>query len=40
MDLSHIHVFGDRPAPFALDAKAAIMIDANTGAVLYAYNEH
>jgi D-alanyl-D-alanine carboxypeptidase (penicillin-binding protein 5/6) len=40
MDLSHIHVFGDRPAPFALDAKAAMMIDANTGAVLYAYNEH
>jgi serine-type D-Ala-D-Ala carboxypeptidase (penicillin-binding protein 5/6) len=40
MALSQIHVFGDRPAPFALDAKAAIMIDANTGAVLYAYNEH
>src|ERR1700674_2259467 len=40
MDLSHIHVFGDRPAPFALDAKAAMMIDANTGAVLYAYNEY
>src|SRR5216683_3236272 len=40
MDLSGIHVFGDRPAPFALDAKAAMMIDANTGAVLYAYNEH
>jgi len=40
MPLSQIHVFGDRPAPFALDAKAAFMIDANTGAVLYAYNEH
>ncbi len=40
MALSQIHVFGDRPAPFALDAKAAIMIDADTGAVLYAYNEH
>jgi D-alanyl-D-alanine carboxypeptidase (penicillin-binding protein 5/6) len=40
MALNQIHVFGDRPAPFALDAKAAIMIDANTGAVLYAYNEH
>ena len=38
--LSSIHVLGDRPAPFALDAKAAIMIDADTGAVLYAYNEH
>jgi D-alanyl-D-alanine carboxypeptidase (penicillin-binding protein 5/6) len=40
MDLSKIHVYGDRPAPFALDARAAMMIDANTGAVLYAYNEH
>ena len=38
--LSAIHVLGDRPAPFALDARAAIMIDADTGAVLYAYNEH
>jgi D-alanyl-D-alanine carboxypeptidase (penicillin-binding protein 5/6) len=38
--LSSIKVLGDRPAPFALDAKAAIMIDADTGAVLYAYNEH
>jgi len=38
--LSGIHVLGDRPAPFALDASAAIMIDADTGAVLYAYNEH
>lgn len=38
--LSAIHVLGDRPAPFALDAKAAMMIDADTGAVLYAYNEH
>ena len=38
--LTSIHVLGDRPAPFALDAKAAIMIDADTGAVLYAYNEH
>lgn len=40
MALSQIHVYGDRPAPFALDAKAAMMIDANTGAILYAYNEH
>jgi serine-type D-Ala-D-Ala carboxypeptidase (penicillin-binding protein 5/6) len=38
--LSAIHVLGDRPAPFALDAKAAYIIDADTGAVLYAYNEH
>ncbi len=38
--LSSIHVLGDRPAPFALDAKAAFMIDADTGTVLYAYNEH
>jgi D-alanyl-D-alanine carboxypeptidase (penicillin-binding protein 5/6) len=38
--LTSIHVAGNRPAPFALDAKAAIMIDADTGAVLYAYNEH
>src|ERR1700704_5607965 len=40
MGLRRIHVYGDRPAPFALDAKAAMMIDANTGAVLYAYDEH
>ena len=38
--LTSIHVLGDRPAPFALDAKAAMMIDADTGTVLYAYNEH
>ncbi len=38
--LTSIKVLGDRPAPFALDAKAAFMIDADTGAVLYAYNEH
>ena len=38
--LSSIHVLGDRPAPFALDARAAMMIDADTGAVLYSYNEH
>jgi D-alanyl-D-alanine carboxypeptidase (penicillin-binding protein 5/6) len=37
--LSQIHVLGDRPAPFALDAHAAMMIDARSGAVLYAYNE-
>jgi D-alanyl-D-alanine carboxypeptidase (penicillin-binding protein 5/6) len=38
--LTAIRVLGDRPAPFALDARAAYMIDADTGAVLYAYNEH
>ena len=38
--LSQIHVYGERPAPFALDARAAMMIDANTGALLYAYNQH
>jgi serine-type D-Ala-D-Ala carboxypeptidase (penicillin-binding protein 5/6) len=38
--LSQIHVLGDRPAPFALDAKAAMLVDGKTGAVLYAFNEH
>src|ERR1700735_3442927 len=38
--LTSIHVLGNRPAPFALDAKAAMMIDADTGAWLYAYTEH
>jgi D-alanyl-D-alanine carboxypeptidase (penicillin-binding protein 5/6) len=38
--LTSIHVLGDRPAPFALDARAACMIDADTGEVLYSYNEH
>jgi serine-type D-Ala-D-Ala carboxypeptidase (penicillin-binding protein 5/6) len=36
--LSQIHVLGDLPAPFVLDAHSAVMIDANSGAVLYAYN--
>ncbi len=40
VDLSQIHVLGNRPAPFLLDARAADLIDARTGAVLYAYNEH
>ena len=38
--LSLIHVLGDRPAPFALDAKAVILVDRKSGAVLYAFNEH
>src|SRR6202140_543599 len=38
--LDQIHVLGDRPAPFGLDAKAAMMVDARSGATLYAYNEH
>ena len=38
--LSDIHVLGDRPAPFALDAKAAMLIDAGTSAEIYGYNEH
>jgi D-alanyl-D-alanine carboxypeptidase (penicillin-binding protein 5/6) len=40
MPLNQIHVFGDRPAPFALDAHSAILIDAQSDDVLYAYNEH
>jgi serine-type D-Ala-D-Ala carboxypeptidase (penicillin-binding protein 5/6) len=39
-DLSQVHVLGNRPAPFLLDARAADLIDARTGAVLYAWNEH
>ena len=38
--LTSIHVLGNRPAPFALDARAACLIDAKTGDVLYSYNEH
>src|SRR5713226_1445802 len=38
--LQGIHVLGDRPAPFALDAHAALLVAAHSGAVLYAYNEH
>ncbi len=38
--LSDIHVLGDHPAPFALDAKAAMLIDAATGTEIYGYNEH
>ncbi|HTY54627.1 MAG TPA: D-alanyl-D-alanine carboxypeptidase family protein [Candidatus Binataceae bacterium] len=38
--LSQIQVLDNHPAPFALDARAAILVAAHTGAVLYAYNEH
>jgi len=38
--LSQIRVLDNLPAPFALDARSAIMVAAHTGAVLYAYNEH
>ncbi|HTW89842.1 MAG TPA: D-alanyl-D-alanine carboxypeptidase family protein [Candidatus Binataceae bacterium] len=38
--LSQIRVLGDRPAPFALEAKAALLIAAQSGTVLYAFNEH
>src|SRR5271156_4163824 len=38
--LSQIRVLDNLPAPFALDARSAIMVAAGTGAVLYAYNEH
>jgi serine-type D-Ala-D-Ala carboxypeptidase (penicillin-binding protein 5/6) len=38
--LTDIHVLGNRPAPFALDARAAMLIDERTGDVLYAYREH
>ncbi|HLH76661.1 MAG TPA: D-alanyl-D-alanine carboxypeptidase family protein [Candidatus Binataceae bacterium] len=38
--LDEIHVLGDRPAPFALDARSAMMIEAHSGEVLYAYHEH
>jgi serine-type D-Ala-D-Ala carboxypeptidase (penicillin-binding protein 5/6) len=40
VELSQVRVLGNRPAPFLLDARAAELIDAHTGAVLYAYNEH
>ncbi|HUO05039.1 MAG TPA: D-alanyl-D-alanine carboxypeptidase family protein [Candidatus Binataceae bacterium] len=38
--LDQIHVLGGIPAPFELEAKAAYLIDVDTGAVLYAYAEH
>jgi D-alanyl-D-alanine carboxypeptidase (penicillin-binding protein 5/6) len=38
--LNQIHVYGSRPAPFALAAKSAELMAVHSGAVLYAYNEH
>jgi D-alanyl-D-alanine carboxypeptidase (penicillin-binding protein 5/6) len=38
--LSQIRVLGNRPAPFALDARAAMLVAVRSGAVLYAFNEH
>ncbi|HKV53410.1 MAG TPA: D-alanyl-D-alanine carboxypeptidase family protein [Candidatus Binataceae bacterium] len=38
--LSQIRVYGNRPAPFALNASAAELMALHSGAVLYAYNEH
>jgi D-alanyl-D-alanine carboxypeptidase (penicillin-binding protein 5/6) len=38
--LSQIQAFGGMPAPFALEARSALMIDERTGAQLYAFNEH
>lgn len=40
VSLSAIRVFGGRPAPFALEAKSALLVDARTGTELYAFNEH
>lgn len=38
--LNQIHAFGSLPAPFALEAKSAMLIDARTGTELYGFNEH
>jgi serine-type D-Ala-D-Ala carboxypeptidase (penicillin-binding protein 5/6) len=40
ISLNAIQVYGNRPAPFALDAKAAELMELHSGAVLYAYNQH
>src|SRR5260370_13864386 len=40
VDLSQIHVLGDRPAPLALDAHAALLIDPRSNEQLYALNQH
>lgn len=38
--LNLIRVLGSGPAPFALDARAAMLTEFHSGEVLYAYNEH
>ena len=38
--LDQIHTFGNRPAPFALNAHAAELVALPSGTVLYAYHEH
>ena len=38
--LSQIRVYGGVQAPFSLDARAAMLLDGHSGAVLYAFNEH
>jgi serine-type D-Ala-D-Ala carboxypeptidase (penicillin-binding protein 5/6) len=38
--LNEIKVLGNRPAPFALDARAAVLLNAQSGETLYSYNEH
>jgi serine-type D-Ala-D-Ala carboxypeptidase (penicillin-binding protein 5/6) len=38
--LNQIHVLGGGPAPFALDGRAAMLVEFHSGEVLYAYNEH
>jgi len=38
--LDAIHVLGSGPAPFAMDARAAMLTEFHSGEVLYAYNEH
>ncbi len=38
--LDAIRVLGTGPAPFALDARAAMLTELHSGEVLYAYNEH
>ncbi|HEY2104294.1 MAG TPA: serine hydrolase, partial [Candidatus Binataceae bacterium] len=38
--LRAIRVLGSGPAPFALDARAAMLTEFHSGEVLYAYNEH
>lgn len=38
--LEQIRVYQGKPAPFALQARSALLVAGRTGAVLYAFNEH